>query len=254
MIRAFERRFHDLAGELGGNKIQALIQLGSIEALEKEIDQIAKKHENLAVKLDNTRDIDYIRVDYQEYNVPTIIRRWKTGLLNRKQEIIKEDKLKDKKDKVLNDDMKTMAAKENIQIKLRGPSNFLAWMENIFSLTQKLPESTSDLKILSIIKNSIRNKYYLREVKEINSVDVMMKFLNSKYLSSPSLLSDSLKPLRDCKDPWTRNVSISNIHLSLNLYSRLKAVNMDMKIKTTHLALFEQKTLMSERRAKYYEQ
>ena len=130
---------------------------------------------------------------------------------------------------MLNDDIKTLAAKENIQIKLRSPSNFLTWMENISSLTQKLPESTPDLKILSIIKNS-------------------------KYLSSPSLLSDSLKPLRDCKDPWTKNVSISNIQVFLNLYSRLKAVNMDMKIKTTHLALFEQKTLMSERRAKYYEQ
>ena len=88
----------------------------------------------------------------------------------------------------------------------------------------------------------------------MNSVDVMMKFLNSKYLSSPSLLSDSLKPLRDCKDPWTKNVSISNIQLSLNLYSRLKALNLDVKIETTHLALFEQKTLMSDRRAKYYEQ
>ena len=135
--------------------------------------------------------------------------------------------------------MKTSAAKDNITIKLGGPSNFMAWMENISSITQKLPESTLDLKILSIIKNSIGNKYDLKEIEEMNSVDVMMKFLNSKYLSSPSLLSDSLKPLRDCKDPWTKNVSISNIQLSLNLYSRLKAVNFDVKIETTHLALFE---------------
>ena len=45
-------------------------------------------------------------------------------MLNREQEIIKEDKLKEKKDKMLNDDMKTLSAKENITIKLRGPSNF----------------------------------------------------------------------------------------------------------------------------------
>ena len=133
-----------------------------MEALEKEIDQISKKYENLAEKLDDTRDIDYINVDDQEYNVPTIIRRWRTGLLNRKQEIIKEDKLKEKRDKYLNDDMKTLATKENIQMKLRGPSNFLAWMENISSLTQRLSESTSDLKILSLIKNSISNKYDLK--------------------------------------------------------------------------------------------
>ena len=69
---------------------------------------------------------------------------------------------------MLNDDMKILASKENIQIKLRSPSNFLAWMENISSLTQKLPESTPDLKILSIIKNSIGNKYDLTEVEEMN--------------------------------------------------------------------------------------
>ena len=54
MITAFKRRFIDIAGELGGNKIQALIQLGSIEALEKDIDQLARKYENLVEKLDDT--------------------------------------------------------------------------------------------------------------------------------------------------------------------------------------------------------
>ena len=126
-------------------------------------------------------------------------------MLNRKQEIMKEDKLKEKKDKMLNDDMKTLSAKENITIKLRDPSNFLAWMENISSITQKLPESTSDLKILSIIKNSIDNRFDQKEVEEMNSVDVLMKFLNPKYLLSQSLLSDSLKPLKESKDPWTKN-------------------------------------------------
>ena len=45
-------------------------------------------------------------------------------MLNRTQEILKENKLKEKKDKMMNDDMKTLAAKENITIKLRGRSNF----------------------------------------------------------------------------------------------------------------------------------
>ena len=151
-IRAFERRFIDLVGELGGNKIQAIVQTGSVESMEKEIDQLAKKYEILADKLEDTTEIDYITVEDQEYNVPTVIRRWRTGLLNRKQELLKEERLREKKDKMLNDDMKTLSSKENITIKLRGPSNFLAWMENITSITQKLPESTSDLKILSIIK------------------------------------------------------------------------------------------------------
>ena len=108
-IRAFERRFIDLVGELGGNKIQPIVQIGSVESMEKEIDQLAKKYEILADKLEDTTEIDYITVEDQEYNVPTVIRRWRTGLLNRKQEIIKEEKLREKKDKMLNDDIKTLS-------------------------------------------------------------------------------------------------------------------------------------------------
>ena len=40
MIRAFKRRFRDLVGELAGNRIQAIIQIGSAEALDKELDQV----------------------------------------------------------------------------------------------------------------------------------------------------------------------------------------------------------------------
>ena len=69
MIRVFERRFVDVAGELGGNKIQALLQLGSIESMEKEIDQLARKYENLVEKLDDTTEVDYITVEAQQYNV-----------------------------------------------------------------------------------------------------------------------------------------------------------------------------------------
>ena len=56
MIRAFERRFVDIAGELGGNKIQALLHLGSIESMEKEIDQLGRKYENLVEMLDYTAE------------------------------------------------------------------------------------------------------------------------------------------------------------------------------------------------------
>ena len=65
-------------------------------------------------------------------------------------------------------------------------------MEHTSSLTQKLPETTSDLKILSLIKNNITNKYDLKEIEEINDMKVLMEYLNSKYLGSPSLLHDSL--------------------------------------------------------------
>ena len=78
--------------------------------------------------------------------------------------------------------MKTSVSKDNIQVKLRGPSKFLAWIEHIGSLTQKLPESTSDLKILSLIKNCIVNKYDLIEKEEISDRKVLMDYPNSNYL------------------------------------------------------------------------
>ena len=87
--------------------------------------------------------------------------------------------------------MKILVNKDNIQVKLRGPSNFLALIEHISSLTQKLPESTSDLKILSMIKNSIINQYDLKEIETINNVKVLMDYLNSSLriiVSSPSVM------------------------------------------------------------------
>ena len=89
------------------------------------MDQVSRKCENLSEKLDDTAEIDQTRVDEQDYDVSNSLRRWRTALLNRKQELLKDEKLKEKKEKMLNEDMKTLASKENIQIKLPGPSNFL---------------------------------------------------------------------------------------------------------------------------------
>ena len=80
---------------------------------------------------------------------------------------------KKKVEKSLSEVMK-MLVKENIQVKLRGPSNFLAWIKHIGSLNQKLTESTSDLKILYLFKNSIVNKYDLKEIEAISDVKVLM--------------------------------------------------------------------------------
>ena len=99
MIRAFYRRFRELCGESAGNKIQAIVQIGSAEALEKELDQVSRKSENLAEKLDDTAEIDYIRVDEEDYTMSNTLRGWKTELLNRRQELLKDEKLKQKQEK-----------------------------------------------------------------------------------------------------------------------------------------------------------
>ena len=92
-----------------------------------------------------------------------------------------------KDEKALSEDMKSLASNDNIQLRLRGPSNFLAWMEHISSLTQKLPESTSDLKILSLIKNSITNKYNLKDIEEILTLMVEKILLIQREMDSQDL-------------------------------------------------------------------
>ena len=103
------------------------------------------------------------------------------------------------------------------------------------------------------MKYSIGNKWDLKEIAEITNIKELMNYINTKLLGSPSLLNDSLKPIREAKNPWSKRISISNIQICLNLYSRLKSVKLDTKIETQHLVLFEQKCLLEDRRSKYYE-
>ena len=192
-------------------------------------------------------------IDGEEYEVDNTLINWRSALHNRRQELMKDERTKERSEESQRGHEGYSEQGEHPKC-LRGPSNFLAWIEKISSLTKKLPETTSNLKVLSLIKNSITNRYDLKEIEEINSVKVLMEYLNSKYLGSPSLLHDSLKPIRDSKDSWSKMISISNVQMCLNLFSRLKAGKLDQKIETVHLALFEQKTLMVDRRSKYYEE
>ena len=75
MIRVFKRRFRELCAKLGGNKIQAIVQIGSAKALEKELVQVSRKSDLLAEKLDDTSEIDVIMVDDQDYTVSNVLRR-----------------------------------------------------------------------------------------------------------------------------------------------------------------------------------
>ena len=75
----------------------------------------------LGEKLNDTDEIDRIRVDEEDYDVSSTLRRRRTALLNCRKELIKEDKLKEKQEKAMSEDMKTLTSKENIQIKLHRP-------------------------------------------------------------------------------------------------------------------------------------
>ena len=66
-------RFRELCAELSGNKIQAIAQIRSVEALEKELDQVSRKSDLLGEKLDDTAEVDAIVVDDQEYNISNVL-------------------------------------------------------------------------------------------------------------------------------------------------------------------------------------
>ena len=105
--RVFKRRSRELCAELGGNRIQAIVQIVSVETLEKELDQVSRKSDLLAEKLDDTTEIDVIIADDQEYNVYNALRR---------QEMLKDVMMKEKQEKALSEDMKSLVSKENIQV------------------------------------------------------------------------------------------------------------------------------------------
>ena len=58
--RAFKKKFRDLCGELSGNRILGLVQIGSVEALEKELELVLRKSDLLAEKLDDKEDVNYV--------------------------------------------------------------------------------------------------------------------------------------------------------------------------------------------------
>ena len=81
-----------------------------MEALEK----VSRKSDLLAEKMDDTAEVDVIVVDEQEYSVSNALRRWRTALLNRRQELMKDEEIKKKQEKALSEDMKSLVSKENI--------------------------------------------------------------------------------------------------------------------------------------------
>ena len=83
-----------------------MVQIGSAEALEKVLGQVSRKSDLLADKLDDTTEIDFIVAHDQECNVSDALRRWRTALLNRRQEFLKIEKIKEKQEKVMSEDMK----------------------------------------------------------------------------------------------------------------------------------------------------
>ena len=98
-----------------------------------------------------TEDVENIRHETENLEVCSVLRRWRASLLNRKQEILKEEKKKEKQEKSLSEDMNMQVTKDKIQVKLMGPSNSLTSMSYIEKLTQNLPDGINNLKILSLV-------------------------------------------------------------------------------------------------------
>ena len=74
-----------------------------VEALEKELDQVSRKSDLLAEKLDDTAEVDVIVFADEEHNVSNSLRRWRTALLNKRQELMKDERTKEKAEKSLSE-------------------------------------------------------------------------------------------------------------------------------------------------------
>ena len=64
--RVFRKKFPELCDVLSGNKIQAFMQIGCLEAFEEELEQVAKKYDVLGEKCEETKDVDFIVYEDQE--------------------------------------------------------------------------------------------------------------------------------------------------------------------------------------------
>ena len=64
--------------------------------MERELDQVSRKSDHLAEKLDNTAEVDVIVFDDEEYNVSNSLRKLRTALLNKRQELMRDERIKEK--------------------------------------------------------------------------------------------------------------------------------------------------------------
>ena len=64
--------------------------------MERELDQVSRKRDHLAEKLDNTAEVDVIVFDDEEYNASNSLRKLRTTLLNKRQELMRDERIKEK--------------------------------------------------------------------------------------------------------------------------------------------------------------
>ena len=62
-----------------------------------------KKSDSLAEKCINTEDVEFIHHGTNDLEGSSALRNWRASLLNRKHEIIKEDKKREKQEKSLSE-------------------------------------------------------------------------------------------------------------------------------------------------------
>ena len=83
-----------MADPLVGMKVQGILQVGDLEAMEKELDSVLMRFDYIAEKCNAIDDIEVINRDNGALEVSSVLIRWRVSLLNRKQAIIKEEKEK----------------------------------------------------------------------------------------------------------------------------------------------------------------
>ena len=104
--------------------------------------------------------------------VSSVLRIWRASLLTRKLEILKEEKKKEKQEKTNSEDSGVKGSNPG---ETDGTKYFFGLGKLYKKNNPKLKERTNDLKMLSLIKISIGNKWDLKEIQEISSIRDFVK-------------------------------------------------------------------------------
>ena len=174
-------------------------------------------------------------------------------LNDRENEMKTEEKDAEEGKKAMTFDVRELIKKDKITVKLNGEGNLLFWLKCITQTTELMPPNTCELKLTTMIKNSIEDKEDTQQISSMTRIVQIHGYIKAKYMNSPSLTRETLRPIENCKWPTSRRQAISNIELTLNIMNLLIDADLGKKVEARELSMMESKCLMTNRKAKYYE-
>ena len=250
---AFRRNFEMLAQRCDGERIDLLIDKGEISALCWEVQELQKNYSKLLGEIETSERITNIQVPGipAPMDVGYALSAWIKKCKSQEERMRKKEEEQREMQKQEKEDLKAILAKGAIQIKLLGKSNFLAWLSNMENILKKVPKHCMDLRIVSLLKESIANRNDEEAIKNMSQTSDITGYLELKYLSDPSLVEQTIMPIEKLKEPSNAIQAINNIEKVLNIMRSIDHAKLNYKIQARHIAIFQQKTIMENRKQQF---